>query len=314
MNSASIQTRRIWLQRLSLLCCAAAVFSLVSGAVAATVDEVEKEIIQAQGKLKSYSAFTETRQDLEIGRGIRMKGESKGPMEWKQQGSKYLYRIEMKGTSVTTTGGEEKKSKANTLIVCDGDFMYTLIDTDGQKMAIKSRVDPTQAGDAKGLFTMWRKGFILMVLPDEKVDGKECYVLELTPREKKEGEPSFRQKCWFRKDVGLPVKMVSFGKDDKPMMTTTMTDIKTDVEFKPERFKFELPDGVQLMDMTKVQAASTPASGPEAAKTEPPKETPKTETQAEEKPQQAEEQKQSPEKEKDSKDKAVKGVLNKLFK
>jgi hypothetical protein len=134
------------------------------------------------------------------------------------------------------------------------------------------------------------------------------------PREKREGDPLLRQKCWLRKDVGLPVKMVSFGKDDKPMMTTRMTDIKTDVKFKPERFKFELPEGVQLMDMTKDQAASAPASGPEAAKTEPAKETPKKETQAEEKPQQAEEQKQPPEKKEDSKDKAVKGVINKLFK
>ncbi len=321
MNIASVQAKRALSHTLGLACRALVVLSFVSGVKAATIEEVEKEIIQAQSKLKSYSAVTETRQDMELGPNQRMKLESKGPMVWMHRDAKYLFRMELKSSSVTTINGDETRSKSDTLTVCDGDFMYTLSDSDGQKSAIKAKVDPSHAGDVKGMFAAWRKDSTLKVLPEEKVDGKDCYVVELLPRKKEAGEPFSRQKFWFRKDIGLPVKIVAFGQEDKPAMTTTMTDVKTDVDVQSDRFKFKLPEGVQLMDLTEMQAASAPASHPEAEETRRPSEpstgTEQNPQQAEGKPQkdeqsqEAKESDQPPEKKEEN---AAKSVLKKIFK
>lgn len=244
--------------------CLSVALAFTSGVSAATIEEVEKAVIQAQGRVQSYSAQTETRQDLDLGEGNRTKVESKGPMEWLQRDGKVLYRLVLKGTTVTTVSGAESKMKSEALMVCDGDFMYILNDIDGQKSAMKAKVDPTQVGDAKGMFAAWRKDWEAVVLPDEKHDGQDCYVVQLTPRKKEEGSLLARQKCWLRKDIGQLTKMVVFGQHDKPTMTTTMTDIKTGVEFKPEHFKFKLPEGVQMMDMTRLQTDTAPASTQES--------------------------------------------------
>ncbi len=162
--------------------CLMVVLLFAGGASAMTIEEVEKAITQAQSKVQSYSAQTETRQDLDLGEGNRTKVESKGPMEWLQRDGKVLYRLVLKGMTVTTVAGTESKMKSEALMVCDGDFMYILNDIDGQKSAMKAKVDPTQVGDAKGMFAAWRKDWEVVVLPDEKHDGQDCYVVQLAPR------------------------------------------------------------------------------------------------------------------------------------
>ncbi len=297
--------------------CLMVVLLFAGGASAMTIEEVEKAITQAQSKVQSYSAQTETRQDLDLGEGNRTKVESKGPMEWLQRDGKVLYRLVLKGMTVTTVAGTESKMKSEALMVCDGDFMYILNDIDGQKSAMKAKVDPTQVGDAKGMFAAWRKDWEVVVLPDEKHDGQDCYVVQLAPRKKEEGSLLARQKCWLRKDIGQLTKMVVFGQHDRPTMTTTMTDIKTGVEFKPEHFKFKLPEGVQLMDMTRIQTDTAPASTQESDTRGSSTDSPRTEARprADGEGRQSEEPQKPAEKQAErQEEKAAKSVLKNLFK
>jgi len=125
------------------------------------------------------------------------------------------------------------------------------------------------------------------VLPDEKVDGQECFVLEVTAKSELGVPPGGRQVSYFRKDIGVNVKAVSFDPDGRQLFTTTVTDVKVGVDIKPERFVFKAPEGVEVVDMSQMQPAAA-ASEPAAAAAKPeepakPAETPKSEEPPKEK-------------------------------
>lgn len=299
MNTSS---NRIALLRVSFIRFAyvgIAILLMGSPATAKTIKDVQKELIEKSSKLKSYSAKMTTKSEYDIGQGNKSKTESTGTMEWASKetpkGDKFLYRMESKDINITVVSGEESKTVSKTLTVCDGDFIYTLSDSDGQKMAVKMKVQSTQSYDIKATFDAWEKTYNLKLLADEKFDNADCWVIEATPK-KKAGEqvgasPIFKSKFWYRKDVGLMVKTVSFDKNNKPTSTTTITDIKANIEIKPERFKFKCPEGVQLMDMTQQQQSvsqetstgAAPEQESQSSKHEPEKKDVKEDKKEEEK-------------------------------
>lgn len=275
--------------------------ALAYPARAKTLEAVQKELVQNQAKYKAYSAKTTMKMVSDMGQGNKMQVESTGTMEWAQRGSKVLYRIDSKTATVMTMQGKETKTKSETLVVCDGDFIYTLNSEGQQKTAIKMKVQQQASYDTKAMFEAWRKDYTLKLLADEKIEGKDCYVIEATPKKPQPHNPVVKQKCWFRKDLGITVKVVTLDKNNKPTSTMTTTDVKINVEIKPDRFKFKLPPGVKLMDMTKQQyqppAESQPAKDQDATESKADKDE---EPEPEKKP------------EKEKKDKGLKGLLDKL--
>ena len=264
MNGMSDRKRLLGLARAGIVCWCALCVVLASSAAGKTIEEVEKELVAKHGKLKSYTAKTLTKQDMAMGEGNRYKAESTGTMEWAQRADKVLYRMEMESTSVTTISKKETKSKTTATMVCDGEFITSLNDMDGRKMAFKSKVDPSQSGDVKATFKGWKKEYDLKLLPDEKIEKQACYVIEATPKKKKDEKGAAqvnqfsRMRYWYRKDLGIVVKYVAYDKDNKPTMTSTTTDIKVNPDIKPERFKLKVPEGVQMTDMTKQQQPRPP--------------------------------------------------------
>jgi outer membrane lipoprotein-sorting protein len=177
---------------------------------------------------------------------------SEGTFEQTRQGDKVMMRQE--GTAHTTMkmAGNETKNETKSLFVSDGTTAWSLTDTDGQKFCTKTKI-PSET-DA---FETMRKDFTGKVLPDEKVDGADCYVLEYTPKAAADAGAApgtaTRYVYYYRKDCGLAVKTVLFTADGKPMMTTTLSDIKLGGKVDESHFKFEPPAGVQVMDTTAPQ-------------------------------------------------------------
>ncbi|MHC4676212.1 MAG: LolA family protein [Planctomycetota bacterium] len=301
MNGTLNRIGLLGLPHTCIACWCVVLLILVSSTSAKKIEDIEKELVQKSVKIKSYTAKTETKQDMDIGQGNKIKSESKGTMEWMRKDQKCLYRMEMKGSSVNIISGKETKSKSTVKIICDGQFLYTLSNTDGQKMAIKAKAVPAQSQDTKSLFKMWRKDHNLKLLTNEKFDGKDCYVIEATPKKKDPNNPLVKSKFWLRKDNGIVVKMLILGKNNKPAQISTTTDIKLDAKIKPERFKFQVPKGVELIDMTKAQDKPADANKQDDTKPKP--------TETKEEP--AKEKEQKPEKKK--KEKGLKGMLKKVF-
>lgn len=150
--------------------------SLVTSSVAATdtIESVEKDLIRKQADLKSYTGAVESRSDTDLRQGNKARTESKGTIEWARKGSKVCYRMESKGSNAMTIAGNETKSKITSTVVCDGEFTYAVIESDGRKMATKANADSSQGHDVKTMFDLWRREHDLKLLADEKIDGKDC--------------------------------------------------------------------------------------------------------------------------------------------
>lgn len=214
-----------------------------------TTEEVEKKIVEAAGQLKSYTAQSKSVQDMDMGNGMTSKSEMTATIEWARKGDKSLYRSEMKGTMVQKVGDQEMKNESNTMIVSDGDFLYSVAETMGQKMAMKLKADPLATGAPKEMLASLKQDSDVKVLPSAKVDGRDCFVLEATP--KQAAGPIVKTTFYFCKQTGIAVKTVSADKSGKAVMTNTLSDIKVNTEIDPKRFVFEAPAGVTVQDLTK---------------------------------------------------------------
>ena len=227
-------------------------------------DSVEKSIVKANKKTKSLSATNKSKMNTD-NEGYKFSQEMEGPMEWRRDGEKFKMRMESTSSTTTETGGKVTKSKSTSLMIDDGEFMYSYTNMDGQKSATKSK--STGAWD-QNPFEAWRKMWDFKLLSDESVDGASCYVIEFLA---KSGSPmSGKMVLHYRKDCGLNVKTVIYDKDGKVTMTSTSTDVKVNPSLGDDRFVFKAPAGVEVVDMTQEQqvdyASDEPADKADAEK------------------------------------------------
>jgi outer membrane lipoprotein-sorting protein len=163
----------------------------------------------------------------------------------------------MKGAAVQSFGGQENKTEMSVTMICDGDSMYTLSTQMGQTMATKQKPDASLGGDLKKYFEDIIAKHNVKVLPDEKIDGEACFVIEATPKDPAAAASIAKTIMYFRKDIGINVKMVGMDKDGKEVFSNISSDFKINSDIAADRFVFKAPEGVQVMDMT----GSTPPGG-----------------------------------------------------
>ncbi len=218
----------------------------VGPAAGDTIESVSKAIRESCGKVKSLSAKTRTESELG-GAGYKHKSLSEGRFEMLRKGDKMLTRIESKDTSTTEINGKPEKREGTTLVVMDGEFTWSYIQSNGEKNVFKMKSPPTMEQDP---LEQYGKTHTLEVLPDEKVDGADAYVVKATPKASGGPAPVGKIVVSYRKDCGFAVKIVTFDGSDKVMSTTTYSDVKIDPAIGPDRFVFKVPEGVKVTDMT----------------------------------------------------------------
>jgi outer membrane lipoprotein-sorting protein len=221
------------------------------GATALWADELvaaEKQICQGWDACKSLTAKVATDSRIDAG-GTIMESKGTGMIELLRKGGKLCMRMELKTTMPQPAGGDEKVEQSM-LSIMDGEYNWTLSETMGQKMAMKTKPDPRATGDPKALFEELRKDNELKLLPEETVDGKKTFVIEATPKDKAAGTKSL---LYFDKERGAMLKMVTLSADGKPMWTMTYSDVKYDADISPDRFVFKAPPDVEVQDMTKLE-------------------------------------------------------------
>jgi outer membrane lipoprotein-sorting protein len=220
---------------------------LIAPAWADEVDDVMKKVAEAAKKLKSFSCKMETKTSMEMGGGNFTRSEMTGTTEVVRRGEKTYMRTEIKGETLMNFGGQEQKMDSKSLIVSDGEFTWTESEAMGQKNVIKTKAEEA-APEAQ--IEALRKDHNVKLLPEQKVDGNECYVLEATPKQPSMGGPT-RMVMMMCKKTGLTLKTVGYDGDGKEMMTVLMKDVKIDPDLSADRFKYSPPSGVEVMDMTK---------------------------------------------------------------
>lgn len=164
-----------------------------------------------------------------------------------------MFRMEIQSSTTRTTGDKSEVIASSILALNDGKHGYVVQEAQGQKSAVKHKADARPARNP----TDYKLNFDTLVAEndiklkaDETVDGIEAYVVESAPK-KPDASPYSRAVTYFRRDTGLMLKSVSYDKQDQPVMTMTFSDYRLDEDISPDRFVFTLPDGVELVDMTR---------------------------------------------------------------
>ena len=203
----------------------------------------------AHEKLQSMTAKTTTMQDMDYGEGNSTKSTSMGSYEWLRKGDTVLVRMEMSATMTQSFGGQTQEVKSTSTMINDGKFMYTMSDNDGQKSAMKMKAPEVSAGGIREGFQACGRTSRSKVLPEETVAGHDCVVVEAVAKQT-EGNPMVKQLNYFAKDLGMAIKTVGYDKDGKVTFTSETTDIKVGADVSPDRFVFQAPPGVEVMDMS----------------------------------------------------------------
>ncbi len=213
------------------------------------LEKVKKQLLDMVSKHKSFSAKITMKVDFS-GTASWDRVDGNGTVEYLIQGDEILSRAEVTSDSISTIGATEIKTRDVHTMYGDGKIVYDVGETNGAKMAFKLKADPMQiAVPTKAFFDVVREQYEAKLLPDETIDGKTVWAIETKPNEP-EKMPAARTVSYFRKDIPLMVKTVSYDKYNKLFQTTLLTDIKVDQKHDPERFVFKRPPDVELYDDT----------------------------------------------------------------
>jgi outer membrane lipoprotein-sorting protein len=258
-------TRRVGLLLVVGVVCAFAVHAVR----AEDLPAVEKQIADAWAKHHSMTAKINMTTSMDAG-DSKVEGKGEGMMEFMRKGDKLYLRQELKNT-MSQPGAPDSKMAHSMLIVVDGEHAWQLSEMMGQKTAVKTNIDPRMMAEPKAFFAELSKDNELKLLPDETVDGKKCYVIEVAPKEKSAGG-MFKTIYYFDRDSGFVVKTVMVTADNKPTMTSIYSDIKYDTDIPMDRFVFKAPPGIDVQDMTKTELpkGETPAAPAKPEKPEKP--------------------------------------------
>lgn len=200
-------------------------------AAADKVEAVEKTVVDAWNRMKTFSA------DVEM-TGAQPGEPTTGSFEFARKGDKTLFRMDL---NMKIPGGEKDMTMTT---LSDGEFIYTIT----KDMAMKMKFDRSQSHAPEETFTMLRKSYDLKMLADKSVDGHAVFVMEATPKPDAAGTGKIV--TYFAKDIGVVLKTVTFDTAGKAISTMLFKNVKVNSKIDPSRFVFKAPDGVQVMDMT----------------------------------------------------------------
>lgn len=228
---------------------AAVLFGCGTMGFADDLAEIEKKIVAAWAKVKSYSAKTTSTSEYTYG-GRTEKSEFRGTTEMVLKGEKAFSRTEMNQTTVTTEDGKTTTEKTHLLMVGNAEFMWTLNETDGKTTVMKTEAYKAAMYSPKTYFKTYRDNYTMKSLPDAKFEGADCYVFEARMKPTEGVPASGPFVMYYRKDCGISVKTLIYDADGKVTMESLTTDLKLNPSISDKRFEFTVPEGVEVMDMT----------------------------------------------------------------
>lgn len=245
-------------------CCNRAVMTLAClgllGAIcqAADLAQVEKEIMDKMKSTKSVRAQMTIKMDM-ANPNMSQTMDGNGRIEVMRDAGKLYQRSEQKIKQKMKIGDNEMENDLTQLTVSDGEWTYQLTDMGAMgKQCNKFRM-PTEEPKP---FEEMQKAYDIKVLPDEKVDGADCWVIECNPKGGAPDSPLSQGKMvmWYRKDSGFTVKMVAHDQEGKKVMETNFTDVKIGGDIPKDHFEWKAPEGVECQDVTEQMKAMMDAA------------------------------------------------------
>lgn len=231
---------------------AAMVGAWVLPATASTLEAVKKEINDKVSKYRSMRYTLKTQSELQVIQ-ITSTSEVEVKAEYLRKGDTVLSRVETHSKGHQKIGTEEKDAEMTIVTIDDGRFNYTLTETKKERQAVKTLSGVGGGANPMNPMAVFKQAeriFDAKLLPDETVDGKPVYVIEMMPKTDALKKRVGRTLSYYDKKTGLGLKTLVYDGRGKVMTTTIMTDIQINADLRPERFVFKPPAGVTVVDAT----------------------------------------------------------------
>lgn len=248
------------LRRAMMFCAGLVVVGLaVQGARAESLEDVKKKIAsQAQ---EHQTLRQEMRMTMDMA-GAGGKVTSTGTMEFARRGKdKWISRSDTV-MNMPKQEGQPAPEPMKVIAIYDGQYVYNITDQGGQKMAMKMKAGQggqKAAAEPTGFGEM-EKQYDLKLLADQKVDGKNTWVIEAKPKADA-GQPGIfdRMVTHYDQANGVAVKTLTYDKAGKVVSTIEVTKVEVDAKIPEERFT--VPAGVPVTDMTGTSAPQDSGAG-----------------------------------------------------
>jgi len=219
-----------------------------------TLDAVEKKLIELNAKIKSLSARIADGYEISDGDKKNVSA-TKGTYEFAIFGGTQYARTETRTTRTIVAPGKNATIESAKLEVSDGNATFVLEEIPGDKFVTKTPVTLRPPNPLQSL----RDKFVVVLLPDESVDGQPCWVVEAQPRKELPAmKAGNRSRHWYRKSDGVLAKSEFYDGRGGVAFAKNYHDIKVNVPIAPERFTFTPPPDAKIYD---VVDAKPPAPG-----------------------------------------------------
>lgn len=216
-----------------------------------SLEEVTKKIDNKLEEVKSIKSDVKMTMKMNQG-GQNMSMTMDGKMSGAHRDEKYYSRMQATMNMEMNMGGQAQKMDGKMLQVTDGE--YTWIEQEMSmmptKQVMKRKIDdvPSIGG---AYIEKLKEDNELSLGEDATVDGKECWVIIAKPKNQDPMAPPVDKiKFYHRKDDGVMTKMEGMNPDGEVFMTMNMTNIEINPSVSESDFKYEVPEGVNVMDMS----------------------------------------------------------------
>ena len=204
---------------------------LFAGCVEMSAEQIASEMQKKMENIKDYKGTIYTKMSFE---GFSRESESD-----------FKYSMPDKSWSKTTTGDGE-----GDISVFNGTTMWLYNSTKNEVTIMdipKRETDkPDQVDYVKIVKNMLEQNDVQMS-GSEKIDGRETFILEMMPKNKTQEAFMFKQKLWVDKETWMPLRMETYDKDGKLIMSMEYRNVEFNTGIPDSEFEFKIPDGAKVV-------------------------------------------------------------------
>ncbi|MBP8129560.1 MAG: outer membrane lipoprotein carrier protein LolA [Candidatus Hydrogenedentes bacterium] len=154
--------------------------------------------------------------------------------------------------------------------IFDGQDLYVINEVSGETTVLKTQPgagDDIPPPGGKVLLDQVKADFTVTVGEQQRVHGKNCHVLECTPKDTTEGVSHLR--LFIDRETGVAVRMEITPQTGDPIIVR-YSNVRLNRDVNPAQFVFHAPEGVPLLEAR--PAGTVPETAPQPEATAPPAE------------------------------------------
>ncbi|HID94953.1 MAG TPA: outer membrane lipoprotein chaperone LolA [Candidatus Latescibacteria bacterium] len=134
------------------------------------------------------------------------------------------------------------------VIVTDGDTLW-IYNPEEEQVIISPYADSEEPSNPQALFFEYTENYEAEYIGTEKIGKRDCYLIKLLPQ--RDDQYITAMKVWVDKKRWLTLKVEYYDVNDNTTTYTLLSDPEVDQKLDDALFKFNIPDGVEVIEMSR---------------------------------------------------------------